>query len=136
MGQLPSGRFANPDLIYAAANANGNYGDVFKTKDGGANWIRTGNRTDESTVMSLDPEDSNSVYLGDYGSGGQGDAWLDRSVDGASTWRTWRAAMARRSTASRSGARTANCKTATRSVSLARCRIAFRSLLVLAPKGA
>jgi photosystem II stability/assembly factor-like uncharacterized protein len=75
----------NSSLIYAAANAGGSYGAVFKTKDGGANWIRTGLRAWTSTVMAMDPADSNTIYLGDY-DGIEGDAWLDKSVDGGSTW--------------------------------------------------
>ena len=33
---------ASPNLIYAAATTDNGYDAVFKTKDGGANWIRSG----------------------------------------------------------------------------------------------
>ena len=78
--------FASPNTLYAAANPGDWYGAVFKTTDGGANWITTGLRAEESTVMALDASNPNTVYLGDYDPGGCGEAWVDKSVDGGSTW--------------------------------------------------
>ena len=36
--------------------------------------------------MALDAADSNTIYLGDYDPVGDGEAILDKSVDGGSTW--------------------------------------------------
>jgi len=77
---------ASPNVIYAAVNCGNCYGALFKTKDGGANWIRTGLRAEMSTVMALDAADSNTIYIGDYDPFGEGEADLDKSVDGGSTW--------------------------------------------------
>jgi photosystem II stability/assembly factor-like uncharacterized protein len=77
---------ASPSLMYAAANSGHSYGAVFKTRDGGANWINTSLRTEGSTVMALDAADPNTVYLGDFDGTGCGQADLDKSVDSGSTW--------------------------------------------------
>src|SRR5207247_1150320 len=58
---------ASPNLIYAAATTDNGYYALFKTKDGGANWIRSGFATlggQSTTVMALDPANSNTIYLG------------------------------------------------------------------------
>jgi photosystem II stability/assembly factor-like uncharacterized protein len=80
---------ASPNLIYAAANAVGGDGcAVFKTKDGGANWIIAGPPGAQiSPVMVLDAADSNTIYLGDW-DWLDNAVYIDKSVDGGSTWRT------------------------------------------------
>jgi len=77
---------ASPNVIYAAENPGDWYGGVFKTTDGGANWIITDLRAEESTVMALDASNPNTLYVGDYDPYGCGEAWVDKSVDGGSTW--------------------------------------------------
>jgi photosystem II stability/assembly factor-like uncharacterized protein len=77
---------ASPNVIYAAENSGDWYGGVFKTTDGGANWIITDLRAEESTVMALDASNPNTLYVGDYDPYGCGEAWVDKSVDGGSTW--------------------------------------------------
>jgi photosystem II stability/assembly factor-like uncharacterized protein len=83
---------ASPNSIYAAATTNNGYNALFKTKDGGANWIRFGSAIlgntlggQTTTVMALDPADSNTIYLGGYELG-EGGGDLYKSVDGGSTW--------------------------------------------------
>jgi photosystem II stability/assembly factor-like uncharacterized protein len=77
---------ASPSVIYAAANPRDWYGGVFKTIDGGANWNPADLRTWDSTVMALGVSNPNTIYLGDYDPIGCGEAWVDKSVDGGSTW--------------------------------------------------
>ena len=77
---------ASPGMIYAAVNSYHSYGAVFKTKDGGANWVNTSLRTEGSTVMALEAADPNTVYVGDFDGAGCGQAYLDKTVDSGSTW--------------------------------------------------
>jgi photosystem II stability/assembly factor-like uncharacterized protein len=80
---------ASPDLIYAAAQSDDGYHAVFKTKDGGANWIQSAPAPFGAlfaTVMALDKVDSNTIYLGDYDPYGEGEAIFYKSVDGGSAW--------------------------------------------------
>jgi photosystem II stability/assembly factor-like uncharacterized protein len=76
----------SPNVIYATANAWDWYGAVFKTTDGGATWMSGGLRAESPTVMAQDTANPNTVYLGDYDPIGCGEADLDKSVDGGSTW--------------------------------------------------
>ena len=80
---------ASPNSIYTAANSADGYHAVFKSKDGGANWIRSGPAPFgalNATAMTLDAADSNTIYLGYYDPYGDGEAILYKSVDGGSTW--------------------------------------------------
>jgi photosystem II stability/assembly factor-like uncharacterized protein len=81
---------ASPNSIYAAATTNNGYYGLFKTKDGGSNWIRSGSNAtlggQSTTVMALDPANSNTIYLGQDASLGCGCAVLYKTVDGGSTW--------------------------------------------------
>jgi photosystem II stability/assembly factor-like uncharacterized protein len=77
----------SPNSIYAAAQTDDGY--HAKTKDGGANWTRSGPAPFGAlfaTVMTLDAADANTIYLGDYDPWGDGEAILYKSVDGGSTW--------------------------------------------------
>ncbi len=77
------------NAIYAAASSADGYHRVFKTKDGGANWLQSGPDPFESqiaTVMVLDAAGSNTIYLGDYVSLADGAAILYKSFDDGSTW--------------------------------------------------
>jgi hypothetical protein len=78
----------SPNSIYAAANSDfDSYVTVFKTTDGGAKWSGSSLRGAEmATVMALDAADSKTIYLGDYEPGSDGRAYLNKSVDGGSTW--------------------------------------------------
>jgi photosystem II stability/assembly factor-like uncharacterized protein len=77
---------ASSNLIYAATNGTNDYGTVFKTTDGGAKWTGTGLRTWYATVMASGAAGSKTVFLGDFDPTGDGEAWLDMSVDGGSNW--------------------------------------------------
>jgi photosystem II stability/assembly factor-like uncharacterized protein len=78
---------ASSNLIYSGATTNNGYYALFKTKDGGANWIRSANLGGYSpSLIALDPANSNTIYLGGYNAGSFGGGALYKSVDGGSTW--------------------------------------------------
>jgi photosystem II stability/assembly factor-like uncharacterized protein len=79
----------SPNSVYAAAQTYDGYHAVFKTKDGGTNWTRSGPSPFTflfATAMALDTADANTIYVAGYDLAGDGEAILYKSVDGGSTW--------------------------------------------------
>jgi len=72
----------NPTTLY-----EGNWGGVFKSIDGGANWTDTALRLGVNT-LALDPANPNVVYAAAQSSfaGSSGFQGLFKSTDGGSTW--------------------------------------------------
>ncbi|MBI3655819.1 MAG: hypothetical protein HY232_05290, partial [Acidobacteria bacterium] len=69
----------NPNVIYTAVRRGISSSDVFKTTDGGLSW--TSRRTVLANFLTIDPEDSQIIYIGTdrYG--------LYKSADGGQSWR-------------------------------------------------
>jgi photosystem II stability/assembly factor-like uncharacterized protein len=77
----------NPDTIYAATGGRDDYatdaGGVFKSADGGANWVAASSGLSNSgamTALALDPQQPTTLYAGNWGGG------VFKSTDGAATW--------------------------------------------------
>src|SRR5215469_1489175 len=72
----------DPNTLYAAASA-GSHSGVFKSTDGGANWIRDGSPRDGGVALAIDPTHPNTLYaLGTYS---PPDGIL-KSTDGGASW--------------------------------------------------
>jgi photosystem II stability/assembly factor-like uncharacterized protein len=75
-------------IIYVSG---GNTLSFFKSNDGGLNWIQLNIPTDvrDITALSIDPTNSNIVYIG-LGSSSGATNWLQiiKTTDGGSSWQT------------------------------------------------
>ena len=69
----------NPDIVYAGTGAPG----LFKTENGGLNWVPINNGISSLYVWSIaiDPSSPDTVYLG------TGGAAVFKSTDGGASWR-------------------------------------------------
>jgi photosystem II stability/assembly factor-like uncharacterized protein len=72
----------NPDTLYAAANAGSSSG-LFKSTDGGANWIRDGLPRTGGVALAIDPRNPNTLYA--WGTYSPPDGVL-KSTDGGASW--------------------------------------------------
>ncbi|MBI3658460.1 MAG: hypothetical protein HY232_18810 [Acidobacteria bacterium] len=69
----------NPNVIYAAVSRSISSSDVYKTTDGGLRW--TSVRTVDARFFTIDPADSQIIYIGTFRSG------VYKSADGGRSWR-------------------------------------------------
>lgn len=67
----------DPNTVYVGTFNGG----IFKTTDGGANWAVTGEKTNITLTLAVDPTNANIVYAG-Y----QGTPAIRKSTDGGATW--------------------------------------------------
>jgi photosystem II stability/assembly factor-like uncharacterized protein len=76
----------NPATLYAAAPGGG----VFKSVDGGANWVSASNGISDRNVaaLAIDPVTPTTLYASssDHGVSGTGPSGVFKSTDGAQSW--------------------------------------------------
>jgi len=82
------GSLVTPSMAMAPNDPNTVYvgtfnGGIYKTTDGGANWAVTGEKTNITLTLAVDPTNANIVYAG-Y----QGTPAIRKSTDGGATWST------------------------------------------------
>jgi photosystem II stability/assembly factor-like uncharacterized protein len=77
----------NPDHILLGTST----GQMFTSNDGGRNWSRLARLGGDEFVLdhiSIDPQDSNRIYVSAWSSSGQQVGEIFRSVDGGANWKT------------------------------------------------
>src|ERR1700678_1118303 len=77
----------NPDHILLGTST----GQMFSSNDGGHTWSRLARLGGDEYVLdhiSVDPQDSNKIYVSAWSSSGQQIGEIFRSRDGGSTWQT------------------------------------------------
>ena len=77
----------NPDHILLGTST----GQMFSSNDGGRNWSRLARLGGDEFVLdhiSIDPQDSNRIYVSAWSSSGQQVGEIFRSVDGGANWKT------------------------------------------------
>ena len=67
----------DPNTVYVGSFNGG----IYKTTDGAANWAVTGERTNITLTLAIDPFNANVVYAGYNGSPA-----IRKSTDGGATW--------------------------------------------------
>ncbi len=86
----------NPNVVWVGTGENNNqnnviYGDgIYKSEDGGKSWNNMGlNSSQQISGISIDPNNSNIVYIAAYGSSriSGGDRGIFKTTDGGKTWR-------------------------------------------------
>jgi photosystem II stability/assembly factor-like uncharacterized protein len=77
---------ARPNILYAAVEAGSAPGGVYKSVDGGANWVRTvtGITTKDLSAIAIDRHRPTTIYSGGCGTTPPGGVY--RSTDAARTW--------------------------------------------------
>lgn len=65
----------NPATVYA-----GTYAGVYKSTDGGMNWITSGLSDSQITALAINPQNPSMLYAGTYGNG------VFKSTDGGMHW--------------------------------------------------
>src|SRR5271155_5125796 len=77
----------NPDHILLGTST----GQMFTSNDGGRTWSRLARLGGDEYVLdhiSVDPRDSNRIYVSAWSSSGQQVGEIFRSVDGGANWKT------------------------------------------------
>ncbi|MBL8152306.1 MAG: hypothetical protein JNN15_20465, partial [Blastocatellia bacterium] len=78
---------ANTNIIYiAGANISNTYG-IFKSEDGGKNFVKLFQPAVGITSLQISPADSKVIYAASYGAG------VYKSVDGGITWQSYNKGM-------------------------------------------
>jgi len=67
----------DPNTVYVGSFNGG----IFKTTDGAANWVVTGERTNITLTLAIDPFNANVVYAGYNGTPS-----IRKTTDGGATW--------------------------------------------------
>jgi photosystem II stability/assembly factor-like uncharacterized protein len=79
---------SNPNIVYAGAALGG----IFKSTDGGVNWLPISDAVPSLSVgdIELDPSDPNKIYFGTGEANAAGDSYagtgIYRSTDAGTTW--------------------------------------------------